>query len=123
MFKRPDVAPLLVNLRLAYHYSKKGGDPIKNPDGTFTVRNFGINLVSPKNNGYKSRHFNDLLDGFKISASTTNTEIEQWLNRDEVKQYIENMLEWNIHQVLDFLDTKEIISGYNPVESLGQMEL
>lgn len=123
LFKRPDVAPLLVNLRLAYHYSKKGGDPIKNPDGTFTVRNFGINLVSPKNNGYKSRHFNDLLDGFKISTSTTNTEIEQWLNRDEVKQYIENMLEWNIRQVLDFLDTKEIISGYNPVESLGQMEL
>ena len=123
LFKRPDVAPLLVNLRLAYHYSKKGGDPIKNPDGTFTVRNFGINLVSPKNNGYKSRHFNDLLDTFKISASTTNTEIEQWLNQDEVKQYIENMLEWNIRQVLDFLQKKEIISGYNPSESLGQLEL
>ena len=115
LMKQKGVGQLMERLKLKYHYKNKDARIIKNDDGTFTRRVFNIDLTS--GNGYKSRHFKTIIGNLKINANTSDEEIAGIVNRDSTISGINEMMMWNIHQLLKFMQDNKVISGYNGLDS------
>lgn len=123
IFKRKDVAPALGKLRIGYHCKAKNKDGLRtiNPDGSYNYRTFGIDLT--KGSGYETRHFKGLVDKLDITEDMSDSQIYQFVKSQEVTDFVKDMIEWNLRQVLSFMNSKGLISGYNAETSLARQEI
>lgn len=120
LFKQRNVAILLGSLRKEYHYTSKKNKPIYK-NGKRVYRSFGIDL----NNGaaYRSRHFSEFVDKLGITENTSDAQIMQWVKGNEAKNFITNMFDWNIRQVMEFLQKNQMITGYDPEVGLAKQNI
>lgn len=125
LFKRKDIAPALGKLRIGYHCKAKNKDGLRyvgyNSDGSYRYRTFGIDLT--KGSGYETRHFKGLVDKLDITEDMTDSQIYQFVKSQDVTDFVKDMIEWNLRQVLSFMDTKGLINGYDAEVSLARQEI
>lgn len=123
IFKRKDVAPALGKLRVGYHCKAKNKDGLRtiNPGGSYNYRTFGIDLT--KGSGYETRHFKGLVDKLDITEDMSDSQIYQFVKSQEVTDFVKDMIEWNLRQVLSFMNSKGLINGYDAETSLARQEI
>lgn len=121
LFKNEKVGPLLGKLRIKYNCKETGGYTIKHDDGSKTYRSFGFTLEEGA--AYKTRHFKGLVDEINITENTTDAQLYLILKSEQTTNFIQQMIEWNVRQVLEFMDKKGMIVGYNPEVSLPAQQI